>query len=65
MKKILCVFWLSIWLLLGCSNEDSTNKESSGKTIIDSQLKALDKARGVEGILRKSEEKKRQLMDQQ
>ena len=45
MIKFICVS--SIILLLGCSESNNTDSETK-KTIIDHQIRALEKAKGVE-----------------
>jgi len=60
---IICVFGLLA--LTGCSNEGAENQTTNEKTVIDAQLKALEKAHNVESILKESEERTREAIEAQ
>ncbi|MGB5156957.1 hypothetical protein [Desulfobacterium sp. N47] len=60
MKKYLFILFISFLLIGGCSGkEDQTGKERSDKEhILSDQVRALEKAKGVEQVLQKSTDKR-------
>lgn len=59
---IRCFVIFSIIFLISCSDNGTQNSESE-KTVIDSQLRALDKAKGVEQHILDSAVKQREQID--
>ncbi len=59
---ISCFIIFSVIFLTSCSDNGTQNSESK-KTVIDSQLRALDKAKGVEQDILDSVAKQREQID--
>ena len=65
--KLLTTGSILILLLSGCSNSTDSpeNKESALTSALSTQLEAINKAKGVEGTLQDSFDKRDRLMDAQ
>jgi|GEM_PF-1607057 len=62
MKHLLCVFF--IFNLAACSDSSSTNDDAK-KTVIDHQIKALEKAENVEAQILEAAQQQRAIIDTQ
>ena len=63
MKHLLTIFL--IVLLSACSDNSSTSDNKSNKTVIDSQIRALEKAKGVEEQVLDAAQQQRAVIDNQ
>lgn len=59
---IRCFVFCSIILLVNCSDNEAQNSASK-KTVIDNQLQAMEKAKGVEQQILDSAAKQREQID--
>ena len=60
-KLVICILVASSLFLIACSDK----QPAENKTVMDDQLKALEKAKGVEQLLQQSDEAHRKQMDEQ
>lgn len=67
MVRFVYILTVLVLCLPACSNNDDTSSSAkeSKKTFIDPQLKALDKAKGVEQQLLDAAQQQRKLIDAQ
>ena len=62
MKLVLCLsIFIAMFLVIACDSEESANRPAT--VVPDHQLKALEKAKGVEEILNEGNEKRKQEME--
>lgn len=62
-KHLLCVIFVSS--LLACSDDTSTNEDANKKTVIDHQIKALEKAENIEAQILDAAQQQRAVIDAQ
>lgn len=66
MKYLFLLVTLSIVSLTGCTDDGSATKAKEDKaTVFDGHLKALDKTRNIESILKKSADERQNKLDAQ
>lgn len=63
MKYLLCVIFVSS--LPACSDNTSTNEDTNEKTVIDHQIKSLEKAKNVEAQILDAAQLQRAVIDAQ
>ena len=66
MKTLFILFALLPMWMVGCSENKpaKVNEEASFSRMVDSQAKAMQKAKALEGVLQDAENKRREEMDQ-
>jgi hypothetical protein len=62
-KKYLYILLISFLLICGCS--DGENKNTAKEHILSDQVRALEKAKNVEQVLKKDADKRIQALDEQ
>lgn len=67
MKKQTKIIFISFFLMNGCSKESGENQQPESKQgkIFNTQVQALEKAKGIEQILQNSADKQRQKIEEQ
>ena len=63
MRSLLCLIFAMT--LLACSDNSSTHDDQSQKTVIDHQIKALEKAKSVEQQILNAADQQRAFIDEQ
>jgi hypothetical protein len=67
MTKQTKIILISFFLMNGCSKESGENQQPESKQgeIFNTQIQALEKAKGIEQILQNSADKQRQKIEEQ
>ncbi len=66
-RKYLCIFFISIFMIAGCSSEEdkTTSEQSNKEHFLKDQVRALEKAKGVEQMLQSGADKRQQQIEEQ
>ena len=66
MKALLILFVSLLVLTVGCSENKpaKVNEDESFSNMVDSQAKAMQKAKALDGVLRDADKKRREEMNQ-
>ena len=66
-RKYLCVLFISFFMVGGCSSEEdkTTSEQSNKEHFLKDQVRALEKAKGVEQMLQSGADKRQQQIEEQ
>lgn len=66
-RKYLCILFVSFFMVGGCSSEEDkiTSEQTNKEHFLKDQVRALEKAEGVEQMLQSGADKRQQQIEEQ